>query len=190
MHNSHSVRLDAAKLHALAHPLRARLLASLRLHGPATATNLAQRLGTNSGATSYHLRQLADVGLIEDDPDGGRGRERVWRSAHASTSWSDTEFSDDPNDRAAADWLYGHHVRSTTRWVEDWLESRYEWGTDWRDGADSSDYQLRLSAAGLKSLVADLHAVVERHQAEAEADDDAERVVVILHAFPQPAPRL
>ena len=57
------VELDSHKLRVLAHPLRSRLLATLRAEGPATATSLAATLGTNSGATSYHLRQLAEAGL-------------------------------------------------------------------------------------------------------------------------------
>ena len=50
---------DVAALRALGHPVRLRILGLLRADGPATATALAQRLGLNSGATSYHLRQLA-----------------------------------------------------------------------------------------------------------------------------------
>ena len=58
------IRLDSAALKVLAHPLRSRLLGSLRIGGPATATDLAAALGTNSGATSYHLRKLEAVGLV------------------------------------------------------------------------------------------------------------------------------
>ncbi len=83
----------------LAHPLRARLLAALRLDGPATATPLAARLGTNSGATSYHLRKLAGVGIVEDDEPTNR-RDRVWRAAHSSTSWVSTDFDGDPDAQA------------------------------------------------------------------------------------------
>jgi DNA-binding transcriptional ArsR family regulator len=43
---------DVSSLKALAHPLRVRLLASLREAGPATATELAKRLATESGSTS------------------------------------------------------------------------------------------------------------------------------------------
>ncbi|NEE24033.1 helix-turn-helix transcriptional regulator, partial [Streptomyces sp. SID7982] len=54
MHN-----VDARTLRSLAHPLRIRLLNTLREFGPATASKLGERLGESSGATSYHLRQLA-----------------------------------------------------------------------------------------------------------------------------------
>ncbi|WP_197429671.1 ArsR/SmtB family transcription factor, partial [Auraticoccus cholistanensis] len=73
-------RLDASSLRVLAHPLRSRLLSALRTGGPATATDLASRLGTNTGATSYHLRKLESVGLVVDTEEG-EGRRRLWRAS-------------------------------------------------------------------------------------------------------------
>lgn len=87
-------KLDAHSLRGLAHPLRIRLLGDLRLHGPATASQLAERLGESSGATSYHLRQLAAYGFVEDAPStaravsAGGGRPRTARSS--TRRWSTT----------------------------------------------------------------------------------------------------
>ncbi len=66
-------------LKALAHPLRRGILAELR-RGPASATTLAGALGKNTGVTSYHLRELARHGFVEEDPALGRGKERWWRA--------------------------------------------------------------------------------------------------------------
>jgi DNA-binding transcriptional ArsR family regulator len=181
---------DTAQLRALAHPLRARLLGALRFHGPATATALAARLGTNSGATSYHLRQLADVGLVEDDVGRSTGRDRVWRPAHESTEWRSTDFDGDPDARAAEDWLVRHQASATARWLDDWLSARSDWPADWRDAAEQSDYHLDLTAEGLRALMADLHAVVRRHLDGADpAAPTAERVTLLLQAFPSPERR-
>ena len=76
-------------LKALTHPDRLRMLGILRLEGPQTASGLAARLGLNSGATSYHLRQLAQHGFIEDAPELGSARDRWWRAAHESTHTED-----------------------------------------------------------------------------------------------------
>src|SRR5690606_34588991 len=84
---------DAMALRALAHPQRLRMLGMLRVDGPATATSLAQRMGLNSGATSYHLRQLARHGFIVEDETRGNARDRWWRAAHESTVMR-TEASD------------------------------------------------------------------------------------------------
>jgi DNA-binding transcriptional ArsR family regulator len=70
---------DVEALKLLAHPLRYRMMDRLR-QGPATSTTLAQALGLNSGATSYHLRQMAQHGFIEEVPELARGRERWWRA--------------------------------------------------------------------------------------------------------------
>ena len=90
------MRLDTRAMKILAHPLRSRLLGALRLGGPASASTLAQALGTNSGATSYHLRRLAETGLVVDQP-GGRGRERLWRAASEGHSWSPSAAAGDPD---------------------------------------------------------------------------------------------
>src|SRR5690606_35719062 len=68
-----------------AHPIRLKILGILRTDGPATATTLAGRLALNTGATSYHLRQLAAYGFIVEDTGRGHGRERWWRAAHPIT---------------------------------------------------------------------------------------------------------
>jgi DNA-binding transcriptional ArsR family regulator len=68
--------LEAIRL--LAHPLRRRIEQELR-KGPVSATSLARALGESTGLTSYHLRQLAKYGFVEEIPGHGRGRERWWR---------------------------------------------------------------------------------------------------------------
>lgn len=184
--------LDSAQVRCLAHPLRSRLLAALRLDGPATSAGLAGRLGTNTGATSYHLRQLAAVGLIEEDPSLGSGRERFWRAAHDVTIWSPAAFDDEPDDRAAAEWLSGHHLRVTNRWREDWLESRTAWPRAWREAASSSDMRVRLTPAETRRMVAELESVIERWAAldRDERVDEAADVLVLLDVFPSRRPAL
>ena len=68
--------LDARSLRGLAHPLRVRMLWMLETDGPATATILADRLGERTGTTSWHLRELASCGFVEEVSDRGNKRER------------------------------------------------------------------------------------------------------------------
>ena len=84
----------------LAHPLRSRLLSALRLGGPATATDLAATLGTNSGATSYHLRKLEAVGLVADTGEG-EGKRRLWRAATDFHSYDPSDFAGDEDSETA-----------------------------------------------------------------------------------------
>ncbi|MEE8599558.1 winged helix-turn-helix domain-containing protein [Euzebya tangerina] len=185
-----SVRLSSAQIRCLAHPLRSRLLASLRVDGPLTSARLADRLGTNTGATSYHLRQLAEVGLVEEVEDLGTARERWWASAHTFSTWHETDFDDDPDDRAAAEWLVDSYTRNKQRWREYWLATRRTWSTEWRRAADFSDISLEVTPDELRSLTAELLEVVKRHR-QAALDDpdrngDIARVLVLLEAFPAP----
>ncbi|HTZ25361.1 MAG TPA: helix-turn-helix domain-containing protein [Streptosporangiaceae bacterium] len=71
---------DAKRWKALSHPLRQEILRHLAEHGVATSTTLAEALGESTGTTSYHLRVLADAGVIEEVPGRANGRERWWRS--------------------------------------------------------------------------------------------------------------
>ncbi|MCX5396415.1 winged helix-turn-helix domain-containing protein [Streptomyces sp. NBC_00102] len=60
------------------HPLRLALLDLLAEKGTLTSTEAASRLGHSSGLCSFHLRQLARHGLIEEVPDS-HGRAKPWR---------------------------------------------------------------------------------------------------------------
>jgi DNA-binding transcriptional ArsR family regulator len=75
---SRDVMLTPRRLRGLVHPIRVRLLFLLENDGPATASQLGRRIGQSSGVTSYHLRVLADLGFVEDDPEHGNGRDRWW----------------------------------------------------------------------------------------------------------------
>jgi DNA-binding transcriptional ArsR family regulator len=188
------VQLDNRQIRTLAHPLRVRLLGTLRADGPATATALARKLDTNTGATSYHLRQLAEVGLVTEEIGRAAGRERWWRSAHDVSSWRPTDFEDDPDASAASDWVQGQGLRLLVEEGERWLASRAGYPRAWREAAGMSDYLLRLTPARLRDLVDELDRVVERYRAEPGADGgggdgvgDTEQVLVAIAAFPRRA---
>jgi DNA-binding transcriptional ArsR family regulator len=60
---------------ALADPTRRAILAALAAEGPATATELADRLPITRQAIAKHLALLAEVGLVKAEP-GERRRVR------------------------------------------------------------------------------------------------------------------
>jgi DNA-binding transcriptional ArsR family regulator len=183
------VRLNSASLRALAHPLRARLLDALRWEGPATATALAHRLGTNSGATSYHLRELERVGLVAEAEDLGTRRERWWRSVHRTTLFEPHRFQGSPDDRAAAQWLLRHQSRKRTEWLEDWIEARDHWPEEWRGVSDLSDYRIHLTPDRLRELNDEIHAVLRRYHQDADPEEPgAEQVLLLWTAFPHRSP--
>jgi DNA-binding transcriptional ArsR family regulator len=93
--------LGAREVRALAHPLRLRMLESLADGRSATASMLARELGESSGATSYHLRALASAGLLIEDPDRRKGRERWWRRDPESVGLISSAPAEDPEYDAA-----------------------------------------------------------------------------------------
>ena len=80
---------DPRALRAYAHPVRMKLVGLLRTQGPLTATRAAELLGESSGTCSFHLRQLAKYGLVEE-AGGGTGREKPWRATTTTTDWDAT----------------------------------------------------------------------------------------------------
>ncbi|MEU9435676.1 helix-turn-helix domain-containing protein [Streptomyces sp. NPDC048252] len=180
-------KLDARSLRGLAHPLRMELLNALRRHGPATASQLADRLGESSGATSYHLRQLAAHGFVEDDPERGKGRERWWKAAHLGLAFDDELLTDsDPAVRGAAD-MYLHEVAtSQTRDLSTWLGDRGSWPEEWNRVWDMSSATLRLTPEQTRELIGRMHELINGYRDLAvEADDAATaRIRVHTHAFP------
>jgi len=70
---------DPTAIRALAHPLRLDLLELLGVAGPTTAAQCARVLGVPQANCSFHLRQLAKYGFVEDAGPGSDRRERRWR---------------------------------------------------------------------------------------------------------------
>jgi DNA-binding transcriptional ArsR family regulator len=163
------------------------LLDALRFGGPATASQLAAKLGESSGATSYHLRQLAEYGFIEDAPEHGKGRERWWKAAHHGLRFDDDLLTDsDPAVRGAAD-MYLHEVATTqTRDLSTWLGNRDSWPKEWSRVWDMSSWTLRLTPELTQELVEKMHELVEtyRDRAATENAPGAEQVRLHTHAFP------
>ena len=171
---------DPQDLRALAHPLRLGLLGALRLHGPATASELARRLEVSSGLTSYHLRALAERGFVEDDPGRGNRRERWWRASHDAHAWTVP---------AAGGVSEGHDLavevaRVYARRLEQWAEDHAGLDARWREAATSFDRWLSLSPDRLRALAEEVDALLDRYEAEDDGPD-AERVGFIFAAHPE-----
>ncbi|MFF3786486.1 winged helix-turn-helix domain-containing protein [Streptomyces sp. NPDC001933] len=184
-------KVDARTLRGLAHPLRLRLLAALREYGPATASGLADRLGESSGATSYHLRQLAAYGFVEDDPERGKGRERWWRAAHRGTVFDSGRFLShpDPEVRGAVDVVLHEIATTHSQELNTWIGTMREWPDAWREeGWDISDFQVRLTPDLAEELIGKIHELIEGYRGQVpEGTEGSANVRSHVHLFPRPA---
>lgn len=184
-----ATHLDSQRLKAIAHPLRARVLAALRTDGPATASGLAARFATNSGQTSYHLRVLADAGLVEELTDRGTARERWWRGVHPSTH---VDAVDDPGAVERRLWLRSEAAMVQDRAYARYLEEVEGFGPEWETVAGAWEWLLRLSPGELDELQHEIEQVVERYADRRQGSDATRRgtpgvapVHVHLRAFPR-----
>jgi DNA-binding transcriptional ArsR family regulator len=177
---------DLATLRAIAHPLRMRLLGALRVDGPATASELGRRFDESSGSTSYHLRQLARYGFVEEDAEQPSRRERRWRATTNYTSWNSADFLDDVGGQSALRVFERQRIDYTVRHLQSWYATRREWARDWSAAEIDSDDLLRLRAEDLEELKREMDGLVQRYRAaERDAhDSDAARVLVLNFAFP------
>lgn len=183
---------DVAELRMLAHPLRLRLFYALTTEREATASRLAELVDESVSLVSYHLRELAAHGFIEEAPGrSGDRRERWWRKAHEGFSFASSEFTGDPQARgvavAAKRQLLAHQISRLERWIDE----DHAWGDAWTDAAFSSDSLLRLTAPELAELSAELTAVVRKwaKHGRTGAEDrpgepGRENVMMFIHAFP------
>lgn len=177
------VRLDARSLQVLAHPMRSRLVGALRAAGPSTATELATRLGTNSGATSYHLRKLAEVGLVEDTGEG-EGKRRLWRASTSYTQWYASDFTGDEDAESALNWLSRDYLRYLGERGERWLDAEANWPVEWRDALGLNDDGILATAQQVKDLYAELDAVIKKYRRVGQGNPQARRVSVWTVMYP------
>lgn len=179
------VALDAQLLRALAHPMRNRILGLLRAYGPATATTLAKRLGVNTGATSYHLRQLAHAGLVLEDDSRGNARDRWWKAAHRGTYFDAGELLDSEPELALG---YLHGVGQI--YAENMFRSIDELQTrtpEWQDASMLSDFTFHLTAEQLKTMMTEVLVVLDKYRSDLNEPlaDGAEQVSVQIQAYPR-----
>ena len=190
------VRPDGRSLRALAHPLRLRLLGLLRVDGAATASQLAARTGQSSGATSYHLRQLAAYGFVIEEPDRGNARDRWWRAAHRSTEFDLPPDADEETKAVGEEYLRvvaSYSARKVDSAIAALPTMADDIGAGWERGFTMSDYGLRLTLDETRELIEGLETLARRFRSDdperrSEAPDDAERVVLQFQVLPEAPP--
>lgn len=179
--------VGAEALRALAHPLRIQLLERLGVLECATASVLARDIGESSGATSYHLRQLARHGLIVEDTERGTAKERWWRRRPEGLTFLGHELLASPHTRDAARLVIDEIHRGMAERLQHWLRSATtDWSREWIEATVDSYQNLRLDHEQLRSLVGELYDVIDRYRA-LPSSPASRPVELQLNAFPKPA---
>ncbi len=176
---------DPKALRAYAHPVRMKLITALRARGPLTATQAGRLLGESSGTCSFHLRQLAKYGLVEES-GGGTGREKPWQATTTSTAWD--QLQQDPEARAAAGLLTEAVAQWYSAILMRWLEVRAEEAEEWQRAAFIGDRFLWVTPDELAEVGRQLLAVTDQYferQVKPELRPPGARLATYLHlGFP------
>lgn len=183
---------DLGTLKAFGHPLRLKLYRSLYVRRRATASQLAEEVDGAVSLVSYHLRKLAEHGLIEEAPVGrdGDGRERWWQPAQQGLSLNRRDFEDAPEKLAAHTAVTRTIVDQRTDAYLRYLDEQPAWSPEWQSAVACSDYLLRLTAAELAELSGELRAVIKKYADSGDAAHEAgdaegrENVALHLYSFP------
>ena len=166
---------DTETLRAVAHPIRSKLLGLLRYDGPATASELGRRIDESSGSTSYHLRQLARYGFVEEDPEQPNKRDKRWRATYGITTWRRSEFSD-PEGRQISDALERRQLLGAVDYFQRWSAGQNDRDPRWNDVGGTYDDLLRLTPSQLRALVVELSALFARFRTDPPPAEPAEPV--------------
>jgi DNA-binding transcriptional ArsR family regulator len=185
---------DPRAMRALAHPLRLRLLKKLQQDGPATATSLAADCGESSGATSFHLRQLAKYGFIEELPERGRARERWWQARARGFSFpamaSPEAGPGSAELETAAALLRSRILDQNAEELALYLDHEPALEPAWRNAALFARSGTHLTLEELQALSAQIIALLRTYERPdpQSRPADARRVRFIVYGLPAAAP--
>ena len=176
---------DAAELRTVMHPLRSRMLGSLRADGPATASELGRRFGESSGTTSYHLRLLEKHGFIELDPEQPNARDKRWRAMHNYTGWSNAEADKNPELGEAVRAMRQRQLANVIEATEAFEVQRSErWGEEWADASGHGDYAVRLPVEAVAEIRRRITEIVHEVRDRERNADNTEMVRIFVATFP------
>lgn len=152
-------------LKCMAHPARMRLLGALRVGGMQTVGELSAATGEAPGAVSYHLAQLAKVGLVAKaaSPDGDK-RKSYWKSCHHATN-----VQPDSADADVIDAFSRTAALTYQMAYERFLDVLPTLQQEWAQTCGANDRVLRLTAEETRAMVDDLNAVMHKWEQLSDA---------------------
>jgi DNA-binding transcriptional ArsR family regulator len=180
---------DPMTMRALTHPVRLALLEALALEGPLTATQAGELIGESPTTCSFHFRQLAKYGFVEE-AGTGPGRQRPWKRVDVWMNFSDT--SDDPEANIAAKGLERLLFERGVARIRRFYDTKASLPKEWQEASDSMQAviyvtpdELREVNTQLISLLQSFHPRLENHSLRPE---NAMPIELLAFAFPVQGP--
>ena len=181
---------DTTTLRALAHPMRVQLLELFALHPTLTATEAGEQLGESPSACSFHLRQLAKYGFVEE-AQGGTGRARPWRAV--ATTLNISSAGGDTSVEVAATAVSNLLRERQLGHMQRWLQTRRSYPEEWQRAARQSEYVMWLTPAELNEISGELmQRLNDRHLARrldpSQRPEGSLPVEILVYSHPMAPP--
>ena len=176
---------DPKAMRAMAHPIRLALLEELVHAGTLTATEAGERVGESPANASFHLRQLAKYGFVEE-AEGATGRKRPWKLRHLGMSFTDVH--EDPETATAArtlDRVLRDRYFARARQA---FEDRQSLPEEWRAVTGMNQMGLYLTPEELKAIDEEIVELLFKRYADRRTPSDehpegAKRVEILTLAY-------
>ena len=123
-----------------------------------TATEIGERIGETATTCSFHLRQLAKYGFVEE-AGGGTGRSRPWRLTSIGMSFSP---SGDTEAEIASDTVVRMFRERQFARYDEWRATKGSYPRRWQEAAINSHFLLYLTAPELEQLSSEVHELLAR----------------------------
>lgn len=182
----HQPLSDPRVLRAIAHPVRTRILDELAASGPVRAADVARELGIPANQASFHLRQLAKYGLVEEAPEEARDRrDRVWRATSTQGYTVNlSELAQAPGGRAAVEVFKNSKLAWMHRVVDRTFAMSKEEG---RGVFATSDHALKLTDDEAHQLRQEIDDLVDAWAKRTRGRDPDRKTYLLLQVL-QPYP--
>jgi DNA-binding MarR family transcriptional regulator len=179
-------------MRAMAHPVRIALIEALLVGGAMTATEVGEQIGESPTTCSFHLRQLAKYGFVEE-AGGGHGRARPWRLSSIGMSLSP---GGDAEAEIATDAVMNLFRERQFARYQAWRQTKASYPASWRKAANDSAYVFYLTSEELEQLNQEVGEVLmrwfrfeERLEDPSRRPPDSVPVEAILLAYPTAPPK-
>ncbi|WP_309104526.1 helix-turn-helix domain-containing protein [Microbacterium sp.] len=167
--------MTSAMLKAYSHPLRRQILRLLARREFLRAADVAAELDVPANSVSFHLRALADAGLIREAPERARDRrDRVWTHVKSALNLGD------PRTPVADEQLGNAVLAAVAEDHQELLRRALAWSSEYVTGRESevhgtfTQQHIRLTSAEFKALMEQIaHAVNAAEEAHERDDPDA-----------------
>lgn len=150
---------DPKTLRALTHPVRLALLEALALEGPLTATAAGELIGESPTTCSFHFRQLAKYGFVEE-AETGPGRLRPWKIINVGMRFSDV--TEDPETSVAAKSLERMVFDRAMSRLANYLSTKASFPKVWQEASQNIETILWVTPDELDAVTQEVLGIFNR----------------------------